>query len=65
MITFKTMKPKKTGLSGFGCGVNNPARACYIIKNLQKDKKSGYYWIHPPCSSAPMRVYCDFATPDK
>jgi len=34
MITFKTMKPKKTGLSGFGCGVNNPALACCIIKNL-------------------------------
>jgi len=62
MLDFKKGAVKKEPLSCYGCGVNNPARACYKIKNLSKDKKSGYYWVHPPCSPKPMRVYCDFET---
>lgn len=38
-----------------------PATNCMQIKLINKTALSGYYWIEPECSDAPLRVFCDFA----
>ncbi|UKK02164.2 hypothetical protein MACK_001519 [Theileria orientalis] len=46
----------QSDLSTLGENRNNPAEDCYFIS--QKGR-SGFYWIQPPCSKQPLRVYCD------
>ncbi|KFG31289.1 F5/8 type C domain-containing protein [Toxoplasma gondii p89] len=39
-----------------------PADDCYSIKTRESSAVSGFYWIMPQCSPAPLRVYCDMTT---
>ncbi|CRG94563.1 LCCL domain-containing protein, putative [Plasmodium gallinaceum] len=39
-----------------------PASDCSVIKNLQENPQSGFYWIKAKCSSEPLRVYCDMTS---
>ena len=36
-------------------------KSCGQILRIFPYKKSGYYWIKPPCSKIPLRVYCDLS----
>ncbi|CRH01558.1 LCCL domain-containing protein, putative [Plasmodium relictum] len=36
-----------------------PASDCSVIRNLQENPQSGFYWIKPKCSPESLRVYCD------
>jgi len=38
---------------------------CWKIKDLFSSKKSGFYWVKPPCANSAMRVYCDFESEDE
>lgn len=42
-----------------GDSYNFPANDCAVIKNVQENPLSGFYWIKPKCSPEPLRVYCD------
>lgn len=37
-----------------------PGESCSAIKKMHIRKRSGFYWIHPPCSQTSIRVFCDF-----
>jgi hypothetical protein len=53
----------KEALSGtIGSNSLRPAKSCASIKRTFSYKKTGYYWIHPPCSKMPLRVFCDFTS---
>jgi len=64
-MDFELNKIREEPTSCYGCSVSNPAKACYKIKQLSIDKKSGYYWVKPPCGAKPLRVYCHFETPNE
>uniref|UniRef100_A0A3B0NBX7 Ricin-type beta-trefoil lectin domain/F5/8 type C domain/LCCL domain containing protein, putative n=1 Tax=Theileria annulata TaxID=5874 RepID=A0A3B0NBX7_THEAN len=57
--TITKCDPYTLELSVIGENKNNPAEDCYNMYNLNPNVKSGFYWIQPPCSKAPLRVYCD------
>jgi hypothetical protein len=47
--------------NGIGASVESPASDCHVIKTVNPLRKSGFYWIKPPCAKKPIRVYCDFS----
>ncbi|GIX64411.1 LCCL domain-containing protein CCp2 [Babesia caballi] len=38
------------------------AADCIEIKNRGENNPSGFYYVHPPCASHAIRVYCDMYT---
>ena len=54
-------KPSTDVKRNIGVSPKSPASDCFQIKEIYKTKKSGYYYIQPPCSFSPIRVFCDFS----
>jgi len=48
-------------ISSLGSFMSNPAEDCSQIKNLNKNRKTGFYWIKPRCSKTAIKVFCDFS----
>ncbi len=54
-------KPSSDVKKNIGASPKSPASDCLQIKEIYKTKKSGFYYIQPPCSFSPIRVFCDFS----
>jgi hypothetical protein len=51
----------KGKISGIlGGSIDKPSESCVSIKNMYRYKRSGYYWIKPPCAKKALRTYCHF-----
>ena len=45
-----------------GSSSDKAAASCYEAKQVNKDAKSGKYWLYTPSMSAPQQFYCDQET---
>ena len=45
-----------------GSSSDKAAASCYEAKQINKDAKSGKYWLYTPSMSAPQQFYCDQET---
>ena len=45
-----------------GTSSDKAAASCYEAKQVNKDAKSGKYWLYTPSMSAPQQFYCDQET---